>query len=172
MPLAVSGHVSEDGRGYVRRWSAIVYIATLVGLALPTAAAAAPPPAVSQYVEQLPSVGGAKATSGVASLSGVAMTQPPAQTVTGSGSATETTSDGKQSAGRRAHGTASRRGSGANRHAAVTPAGPTSLHAALATSDDSAGLGRGALVALVLLGVSVVAAAGLVLGHRGRARLG
>ena len=131
-------------------------VAATVAIAPATAAPPkpkTPPSAVSQYVEQIPTARGSKATN-----------EQTAKEAASAGTATSGGSDGRSSAGK------------TKPHAGKAPAAsapsaasnePNPLRAAVGATDGG-GLGRGAILAILVGGITLLAAVGLVLRARFR----
>jgi hypothetical protein len=118
-----------------------------------------PPSAVSQYVEQIPTARGSKATDAHSA-------QSPATTTSPTSDGTTTQPDA--SAPSTSQGTKSPKTTKANAAPSAASKEPSPLHAAVGATGDGGGLGRGAVLAIVLGIVTLIAALGFVLRARFR----
>jgi hypothetical protein len=138
----------------------VLVVGSVIGACLLVAAPAlaTPPiavPAASQYVEQIPTATGTKATTAHHTAASTSSTTAPTST-----------SAGKQSTGTRATSKHPASHTARAKTTSATKQEPTPFRAALATSNGTTGFGRGALLALVVAAVTLVALTGLAVRRR------
>jgi hypothetical protein len=132
----------------------VVCCAAIVGSLFAGTALAAPPaksPGASQYVEQIPTAAGSKATSPVSSN---------AQTAHASTTPASSTPTSKRVPRKQHQARPTKTKLITKQHQ------PSPVHAAIATSNGTSGFGRGVLVGFVLVAAMLIALAGLVLRRR------